>query len=302
MNRLVSILPDSCLTVLTSAYFRFSAWKALGSRSHSQVSCVSDSKMKVHIIPALQDNYMYLLVDESSNEGAVVDPVEPSKVIDIVNRENIKLTTILTTHHHWDHAGGNEDFVKQMPGLAVYGGDNRIGALNRKVSHGDKLQVGNLEIQCLFTPCHTSGHICYYLPSSSVNDQPAVFTGDTLFQGGCGRFFEGTADEMYHALITVLSSLPDNTKVYCGHEYSLQNLAYGHHVEPENEAISQRISWVKAQRVKLEPTVPSLLKDEKQINPFMRVYESSVQAHAKQTDPIQTMRALRAEKDGFKAK
>ena len=143
--------------------------------------------------------------------------------------------------------------VKLVPGLAVYGGDNRIGALNKKVchklslililllryslcphkvSHGDKLQVGNLEIQCLFTPCHTTGHICYYLPSSSVNDQPAVFTGeytimakiprykshnvipspgDTLFQGGCGRFFEGTADQMYHALINVLGSLPDET-------------------------------------------------------------------------------------------
>jgi hydroxyacylglutathione hydrolase len=120
-------------------------------------------------------------------------------VVEIVNQENVKLTTVLTTHHHWfvtslvleifqlkfcnfvvndrDHAGVNEELVKLLPGLAVYGGDNRIGALNKKVSHGDKLQVGNLEIQCLFTPCHTSGHICYYLPSSSVNEQSAVFTG-----------------------------------------------------------------------------------------------------------------------------
>jgi len=107
---------------------------------------------------------------------------------------------------------------------------------------------------------------------------------------------------MYHALINVLGILPDDTRVFCGHEYSLQNLAYGHHVEPENEAISQRIAWAKAQREKLEPTVPSLLKDEKQINPFMRVHESSVQGHAKETDPILTMKSLRAEKDGFKAK
>ncbi|XP_032789380.1 hydroxyacylglutathione hydrolase, mitochondrial isoform X2 [Daphnia magna] len=257
--------------------------------------------MKVHIIPALQDNYMYLLIDESSNEAAVVDPVNPSKVIEMANQENVKLTTVLTTHHHWDHAGGNEELVKLVPGLAVYGGDDRIGALNKKVSHGDKLQVGNLEIQCLFTPCHTSGHICYYLPPSSVNGQAAVFTGDTLFQGGCGRFFEGTADQMYHALIDVLGGLPDDTRVYCGHEYSLQNLAFGLHVEPNNESVVKRISWAKEQRAKSEPTVPSLLSEEKLFNPFMRVNELTVQRHAKQNDPIETMKILRTEKDSFKA-
>ncbi|KZS12396.1 hydroxyacylglutathione hydrolase, mitochondrial isoform X1 [Daphnia magna] len=301
MNTLVRLLPESVLQALTSAYFRFSAWRAFGSGNHSQLKTCVDLKMKVHIIPALQDNYMYLLIDESSNEAAVVDPVNPSKVIEMANQENVKLTTVLTTHHHWDHAGGNEELVKLVPGLAVYGGDDRIGALNKKVSHGDKLQVGNLEIQCLFTPCHTSGHICYYLPPSSVNGQAAVFTGDTLFQGGCGRFFEGTADQMYHALIDVLGGLPDDTRVYCGHEYSLQNLAFGLHVEPNNESVVKRISWAKEQRAKSEPTVPSLLSEEKLFNPFMRVNELTVQRHAKQNDPIETMKILRTEKDSFKA-
>ena len=135
------------------------------------------------------------LIDESSNEAAIVDPVEPGKVVELVNNENVKLTTVLTTHHHWyahifqlfskiycdtscrDHAGGNEELVKLIPDLVVCGGDDRIGALNKKVSHGDKLQVGNLQFECLFTPCHTSGHICYYFPQSSNNEQPAVFTG-----------------------------------------------------------------------------------------------------------------------------
>lgn len=117
-------------------------------------------------------------------------------MLEVAEKENVKLTTVLTTHHHWygfslkllyhtfhtllfqrDHAGGNEELVKKMPGLTVYGGDDRIGALTNKVSHGDKLKVGNLQIECLFTPCHTSGHICYYLPTSNVNEQPAVFTG-----------------------------------------------------------------------------------------------------------------------------
>lgn len=125
--------------------------------------------------------------------------------------------------------------------------------------------------------------------------------GDTLFQGGCGRFFEGTADQMYHALINVLGTLPDNTQIYCGHEYSLQNLAFGLHVEPDNEFVSNRISWAREQREKSQPTVPSLLSEEKAFNPFMRVHEPSVQSHAKQTDPIETMKSLRTEKDSFKA-
>lgn len=304
MNQLARHLRDSCERFVTSAYFRYTAWKTLGSRSHSKLACITDSKMKVHIIPALSDNYMYLLIDESSNEAAIVDPVNPSKVIELVAEHKVKLTTILTTHHHWDHAGGNEELFKLVPGLSVYGGDDRIGALNKKVGHGDKLKVGNLEFECLFTPCHTSGHICYYLPTSSNNNQPAVFTGDTLFQGGCGRFFEGTADQMYRALIEILGALPDNTRVYCGHEYSLQNLAFGRHVEPDNEAISKRIAWAVECRKKEEPepTVPSLLSDEKEINPFMRVHQPSVQKHANQTDPVETMKALRLEKDNFKAK
>lgn len=125
--------------------------------------------------------------------------------------------------------------------------------------------------------------------------------GDTLFQGGCGRFFEGTADEMYHALIDVLGALPDDTRIYCGHEYSLQNLAFGLHVEPNNEFVAKRISWAQDQRAKSEPTVPSLLGEEKLFNPFMRVNEPTVQMHAKQSNPIETMKSLRTEKDSFKA-
>lgn len=132
--------------------------------------------MRVRLIPALEDNYMYLLIDEASKEAAIIDPVEPSKVLQAVKEENLSLTTILTTHHHWDHAGGNEQLFKLMPSLTVVGGDDRVGALTRKVTAGDKLTIGQLAIECLFTPCHTKGHICYFVTSAGDAD-PLVFTG-----------------------------------------------------------------------------------------------------------------------------
>lgn len=135
---------------------------------------------------------------------------------------------------------------------------------------------------------------------SPANDK-AVFTGDTLFLSGCGRFFEGTAEQMYSALIEKLSKLPDETKIFCGHEYSLQNLKYANHVEPNNEKISAKIEWSKAKRAAGEPTVPSTIAEEKEINPFMRVNTEAVQQFAKTIgDPIQTMTVIRKIKDSFK--
>jgi len=270
---------------------------------HTQQQIISYSgKMKVHLLPALSDNYMYLLVDEVTKEAAVVDPVEPDKVIEALAQHGVKLSTVLTTHHHYDHAGGNKDLVAKIPGLAVYGGDDRIDALSKKVKHGDELKVGSLNVKCLFTPCHTTGHICYYVTSADDTVDPLVFTGDTLFMAGCGKFFEGSPDQMYKALIEILSSLPDKTKVYCGHEYSVSNLKFALHVEPTNADIVAKMQWASEKREAKEPTIPSTIGDEKKINPFMRVAVPAVQGHAKESDPIATMGSLRREKDNFKAK
>ncbi|XP_016768696.2 uncharacterized protein LOC552568 isoform X1 [Apis mellifera] len=255
--------------------------------------------MKVQILPALQDNYMYLIIDETSQEAAIVDPVDPDTVACAVQQNNVSLTKVLTTHHHWDHAGGNIKLCKKFNNLQVYGGDERIEALTCKVKHNDIFNIGKLQVQCLSTPCHTTGHICYYITENQ--DVPAVFTGDTLFVAGCGRFFEGTAEQMYKALIEILGSLPNETKVYCGHEYTANNLKFAKHVEPENEAIRQKIEWVRIQREKNNPSVPSTIQEEKLTNPFMRVHEQSVMDHTEQKDPIQTMAFLRREKDNFKA-
>jgi len=287
-----------------ACYFRVSAWKDVGFRGyHSIQKTVNQDKMRVRILPALSDNYMYLLMDDTTGQAAIVDPVAPDTVLAAVREEGVKLTTVLTTHHHWDHAGGNKEMINKAPGLTVIGGDERIDGVTRHVKQGDELTVGSIHVKCLFTPCHTTGHICYYVTHPGQGDEKLVFTGDTLFLGGCGRFFEGTAEQMYEALVQKLGSLPGETKVYCGHEYSLQNLSYGAHVEPENKDVANKIAWCRTMRDKspAEPTVPSTIAEEKLINPFVRVHEESVKKHAKQTDPIETMRALRLEKDNFKA-
>lgn len=194
------------------------------------------------------------IIDNATREAAVVDPVDPDRVLTTVSDQAVALKSILTTHHHWDHAGGNEKLVSKFnKSLKVYGGDDRIGGLTDKVKQDDEITLGNLKIRCLFTPCHTTGHICYYIESAS--GERAVFTGDTLFSGGCGRFFEGTATEMHAALIEKLSKLPDDTNVYCGHEYTLQNLAFAKHVEPNNTDIIQKIEWARKLRSENIPTV-----------------------------------------------
>lgn len=246
---------------------------------------------------------MYIIVDKSSKECAVVDPVEPKKILDEVKSRGLRLTTALVTHHHWDHAGGNKELLSSLPAefapLTVLGGDDRIDGVTRKVTEGDEHRIGALHVRCMFTPCHTSGHICYFVTNTAGDCTPAVFTGDTLFQAGCGRFFEGNATEMYKALVTSLGSLPDETHVYCGHEYTVKNLEFGLAVEPENEAIAKRLSWARSQLSEKKHTVPSTIGDEKAFNVFMRVGESSVQAAMGCKEAVQTMHELRERKDNF---
>ncbi|XP_041367358.1 hydroxyacylglutathione hydrolase, mitochondrial-like isoform X2 [Gigantopelta aegis] len=267
--------------------------------AHSSELRVSVRDMRVRLIPALEDNYMYLLIDDNTKQCAAVDPVEPKKILSAVKEEGVSLAAVMTTHHHWDHAGGNEDLVKLAGKTTVYGGDDRIEALTNKVTGGDKFDIGSLKVKCLFTPCHTSGHICYFVTGPS-GEEPIVFTGDTLFLGGCGKFFEGTGSDMYHALVEVLGSLPSETKVFCGHEYTVSNLKYASHVEPTNQVLKNKLEWAKSQRDKKEPTIPSTIGEELQINPFMRVKEASVQKHAKKTDPVAVMGFLREEKNSFR--
>ncbi|XP_038275049.1 hydroxyacylglutathione hydrolase-like protein isoform X2 [Dermochelys coriacea] len=221
-------------------------------------------------------------------------------LLEIVRKEGVTLKAILTTHHHWDHARGNEELAKVYPELQVYGADERIGALTHKVTHNEELKFGDINVRCLFTPCHTSGHVCYFMWEENSADAPAVFSGDTLFIGGCGKFFEGTAEQMYRNLTEILGALPKDTKVFCGHEYTVRNLKFALKVEPENEIVKKKLAWAKLRDDEDLPTVPSTLQEEFHYNPFLRVSEESVQKFTGKTDPVDVLRALRTEKDNFK--
>ncbi|KAL2101111.1 hypothetical protein ACEWY4_002872 [Coilia grayii] len=256
--------------------------------------------MKVKVVSILEDNYMYLIIDEQNRGAVAVDPAVPHRLLQIVNREGVSLVAVLTTHHHWDHARGNEDLLKEIPGLRVYGGDDRIKGLTDKVTNCQELKFNSINVRCLFTPCHTAGHMCYFVWEDDCTDSPAVFTGDTLFIGGCGKFFEGTAEQMHHNLTKVLGTLPEDTKVFCGHEYTKRNLKFALMVEPENQKVKEMLSWAKARDDDDKPTVPSTLLEEFEYNPFLRLSNEAVQKFTGKTDPIEVLRVLRKEKDNFK--
>lgn len=185
-------------------------------------------KMQIIPIPCLQDNYAYLVLPTTSKDpvksgpAIVIDPVEAHKVQSQLPPGQT-IQAILTTHHHWDHAGGNADMKTLFPNAEVWGGDERILAIDRKVQDGQVLTVEKLKITALSTPCHTSGHVCYLVEEEGGGGEKAVFTGDTLFIAGCGKFFEGTASQMVQAM-EYLASLGDDVAVYCGHEYTKSNL------------------------------------------------------------------------------
>jgi hydroxyacylglutathione hydrolase len=204
-------------------------------------------------------------------------------------RLSVKFTTIINTHHHWDHVGGNEELVKEFPGLKVYGhkrDKDRTPAITNMVDEGDTLQIGKLTARFLFIPCHTNGHVALHFPQ-----EKAVFTGDTLFVAGCGRLFEGTAADMHNNMVKLMS-LPDDTRVYCGHEYTVKNLQFALTLEPQNTKIQAKLQWAQDQRAKKIPTIPSTVAEEKEINPFVRVNNSELQANVKKQFPEITLDAV----------
>ncbi|VDD76735.1 unnamed protein product [Mesocestoides corti] len=267
------------------------------ARSFVRFCC---SNMHVLTLPALSDNYMYLLIDEKSMQCAVVDPVDPSSVLTEVNKRGLKLSSVLTTHHHWDHAGGNSKLIKALQSpIPVYGGSGRVEAVTKQVEHGDTITVGTgIKVTCLKTPCHTKDHICYYACEDGQSDG-CVFTGDTLFLGGCGRFFEGNAEQMYHALLEVIGKLPASTKVYCGHEYTVKNLDFAKTVDPDNVALLDRINVCAKLRSDGQPTVPGTVAEELATNPFMRVTDEALQARVGASGAIDAMAIIRRKKDAF---
>jgi hydroxyacylglutathione hydrolase len=258
--------------------------------------------MAITIVTQLSDNFAYLISDDASRECAVVDCAEADKVLAAVKRDNLKLVAVLTTHWHGDHSGGNADIVGKVPGLRVFGAsaeNGRIPALTNPVADGDKFKLGSLEARVIGIPAHTNGHVAYYFPQLK-----AVFTGDTLFVAGCGRVFEGKAATMVDSLAK-LAALPEDTKVYCGHEYTEKNLRFATTLEPNNQRIQTKHEWAKKVTSEGGHTVPSTIEDEKRTNPFLRTDSieliANVRRHDPQigSDPISIFAKARELKDRF---
>ena len=237
----------------------------------------------VHI-PVLSDNYVWLVHDAASGETVVVDPAVADPVLAEAKARGWTISAIWNTHWHPDHTGGNAE-IKAATGCTIFGPAaeaERIPTLDQKIAEGDCVHIGGHAAQVLDVPAHTAGHIAYYLPTAN-----AAFVGDTLFAMGCGRLFEGTADQMFTNM-QKLAALPGETRVYCAHEYTQSNGRYALVAEPENKAIVERMAHVDAARARGEATVPTSIADELATNPFMRATSAAQLADR------------RAAKDNFK--
>ncbi len=222
---------------------------------------------RVIIIPALSDNYMYLLV--SGSRAAVIDPAEAAPVLEALSRHDLTLEWILNTHHHFDHVAGNEE-LKRGTGATIISPENaRIPGVDRTVGEGDTLDFHGIEIRVLATPGHGRDDVSYFIPSSETVSESMLFCGDTLFVCGCGRLLEGTPDDMW-ASLRKLTELPDETRIYCGHEYTEENVRFALGEEPGNESLRNLLEEVRTRLRRGEPTVPSNIGMEKRTNPFLR--------------------------------
>lgn len=217
-------------------------------------------------LPVLNDNYIYLLHETVSGETAVVDPAVAQPVLDMIKQKNWTLNYILNTHHHFDHVGANLELKEQTNCtiLASKIDQLRTPGIDRKLNHGDQIKLGSQVANIFETPGHTLGHIIYYF-----KDSQALFCGDTLFSMGCGRLFEGTAEQMW-ASMQQLKMLPKETKIYCAHEYTLANGKFALSLEPNNQQLIQRIQQVNQLRARNQSTIPSTMEQELDTNPFLR--------------------------------
>ena len=222
--------------------------------------------MRVEVIPCLQDNYSYLIIDKSNNSACVVDPSEAKPIMNFVEKENINLKYILNTHHHFDHVGGNKNLKKKYNSVVIgYKDDaNRIPEIDILLEDNQIWKADNFEAKIMHIPGHTTGHICYHFFKEKL-----IFTGDTLFSLGCGKLFEGTYQDMFSSLKKV-KKLSQDTKIYCGHEYTLQNSKFCIEYDPENKKLKNKIIEIKKKLKNNLPTIPSTLKDENECNIFLR--------------------------------
>ena len=253
--------------------------------------------MIIDIIPCLNDNYSYLICDEETNTIAIIDPSEFSTCDKVINQNYKKLDYVLNTHHHFDHIGGNEQ-LKNKYNAKIFGfnGDKeRIPGLDKLLVDNQEFKIGSLNFATLFIPGHTKGHIAFYLKEENV-----IFTGDTLFSLGCGRVFEGTNEQMFNSLNRI-KSLPENTKIYCGHEYTQKNLEFCIKFNPNNKYLIMKKENIAEKIKNRKPTLPSTVADEIKTNIFLRYDDLDVkkQLNLMGASDLEIFSKLRDLKDNF---
>lgn len=232
------------------------------------------ANLEIEMFPCLSDNYGFLVHDDEAGVTAAIDTPEVGPILEALEARGWRLTHILNTHHHHDHAGGNRA-LKERTGCTIVGPGrdaSRIPGIDVRVAEGDRYMLGSHAVDVLETPGHTTGHIVYHLPDDGV-----AFVGDTLFALGCGRLFEGSPDQMWSSLQKILA-LPDDTRLYCAHEYTVANAKFALTVEPGNAELVERAAEIEKLRAAGRPTVPTTVALERATNPFLRPTSDNLRA------------------------
>lgn len=255
--------------------------------------------LRVERVPCLNDNYSWVIHDPSTGSTGVVDPAEDGPVENVLKQNEWKLTHIFNTHHHWDHTGANMTLKKKYNCKIIgpYEDRDRIPGIDIEMKDGDSYKFGEVDVLCFDTPGHTKGHITFYIESAK-----ALFPGDTLFALGCGRLFEGTPEQMWSSMNKFLV-LPEDTRVYCAHEYTQSNAKFAIAVDKDNMELQKRGTLITEARSRNEPTIPSLLGEEMRTNPFLRPSDSNIRAALGiplNASDSEAFGAIRKAKDNFR--
>ena len=248
-------------------------------------------------IPLLSDNYSYIIIDKNTNITGCIDPSVAKDIVNVLQNRGMDLNFILNTHHHQDHVGGNLE-LKEIYNCKIIGcsdDQNRIPGIDIKLKDSEEFNIGESVFKVIDTPGHTIDHICFYF-----EDQNFLFCGDTIFSLGCGRLFEGSYEQMTESILKI-RSLPDCTKIFCGHEYTESNAKFAEFLDSEDDLLKKKILNIKKDRLESKPTIPTTLEEEKKLNPFMKFdnqeYLDSIKIE--NISNVENFKKIRIMKDNF---